>query len=365
VSDKTVILGPDPAFGRALAAARQAPATVVFLATCVVVFVLAERHGSTEDVETLIRFGATERGHVWAGEVWRLVTSAFLHIGLIHLAWNVLGMFGWCTPIERALGTWRFVVLYLGSAIAASATSLLVHDGVSAGASGAGFGMVGAWLTLDFRRLGSWRAFAADARVRRTAGMAVLWTLVLLGSNVDHAGHAGGLVAGVALTWALSTRPEAPLAARRWAWAVAAMVVVVPAALSAVPRTGERSAVLALELEVGRALEHGDVDAAERVLARAAEKGHRSVYLEFARAYVLQERGDLEGAARGYDALARSDDPEVRRNASGASKKILAVRLDSGLGMARDPARARKLLEEVCSEGDVEVCHWLEEHPPR
>ncbi|WP_248353270.1 rhomboid family intramembrane serine protease [Anaeromyxobacter oryzae] len=212
---RTKLLGPDPAFGRALEVVRRAPVTTLFLAACVVLFVIAEQHGSTEDVDTLVRFGATERGRVWAGEVWRLVSSAFLHIGVVHLAWNVVTMVGWCTPVERALGSARFAVLYLGAAIAASATSVLAHDVIGAGASGAGFGVVGAWLALDARRLGTWRAFVRSRRVQRVAGTAALWTLALAGMNVDHAAHLGGLVAGVALTWALTTPAVAPAASSR------------------------------------------------------------------------------------------------------------------------------------------------------
>ncbi len=234
-----VILGPDPFFRRALDAVRRAPATFLFLGACVALFVVAEQHGSTEDVATLVRFGATERRHVWAGEVWRLVTAAFLHIGVLHLAWNVVMMLGWCMPVERALGTARFAVVYLGAAIAGSATSLLVHDVIGAGASGAGFGVIGASLTVDARHLGSWRAFAADRRVRHTAVLVVLWTVGLAGMmNVDHAAHLGGFLGGIALTWALTAPDDASPASRRWAWSVAAVAVALPAALAVIPRSG-------------------------------------------------------------------------------------------------------------------------------
>jgi membrane associated rhomboid family serine protease len=359
-----VILGPDPLFRRALVAVRRAPATSLFLAACVALFVVAEQHGSTEDVATLVRFGATERGHVWAGEVWRLVTAAFLHIGVLHLVWNVVMMLGWCTPVERALGTARFAAVYLGAAIAGSATSLLVHDVIGAGASGAGFGIIGASLTIDARRLGSWRAFAADRRVRRIAVLVIVWTVGLAGMNVDHAAHLGGLVGGIALTWALTAPGDASPASRRWAWSVAAVAVIVPAALAVVPRSGPTNyEMTATRSEFARALRDGDLDAAERALARARNPGHSSTWLEYGRALLRERRGDLDGAARDYEAMAQSTDPDTRRVGVNAAKILLAKRLANGLGMTSDPERSRKLLEEVCSSGDDRICRWLAENP--
>lgn len=361
---ENTVLGPEPVLTRALAAARRAPVTVFFLACCVALFAVAERYGSTEDVATLVRFGATERGHVWAGEWWRLLSAPFLHIGFMHLAWNMVGLFGWCTPVERTLGSRRFAVVYLGAAIAGSAASLATHDVVSAGASGAGFGIVGAWLALDARRLGSWRAFAADPHVRRTAGSALVWTVVLISMNVDHAAHLGGFVGGIALTWALTVPPDArPLSPHR-ARSVAVLAVLVPAVLAVIPRPGlTRYGAQELESELAAAMERGDLDAAEGVLARAANLGYSSPMVEYDRGSVHQQRGDLDGAARAYEKLASSSDPKVRRAGVAAGKVLLASRLMDGLGMPRDLDRARKLLEEVCADGDGGVCEWLEKNP--
>jgi hypothetical protein len=76
-----------------------------------------------------------------------------------HLTWNIVTMLGWCVPLERALGSARFSAIYLGAAVAASGLSVVIHDGVSAGASGAGYGVVGAHLALATRRAPTWSAF--------------------------------------------------------------------------------------------------------------------------------------------------------------------------------------------------------------
>jgi len=350
------VLGPDPAFRRALEVVRQVPATVVFLAACVALFATAERHGSTLEVETLVRFGATERGRVWAGEPWRLVTAAFLHIGVVHLLWNVINMFGWCVPVERTLGSRRFILLYLGSAMAASGLSLVLHDVVSAGASGAGFGMVGAHLALERRRLPSWSAFGKDPRVRKMLVSLLVWTAVLSMLGVDHAAHLGGFLAGLAITWSLI----APRGAGR-PRAVAALTVIIPVVLALIPHGGmTRYEAAMLEREVETALDKDDRETASRALDRAEQAGLHSDRLALGRAYLLFVRGDEAGAAQAYAELARSADPETRRLAGSQAKLVLALRLDLGRGMPRDPVRARKLLQEVCSEGNVGVCKLLE-----
>lgn len=192
----------------------KSPATWLLLAANVVVFAAAESNGSTLSGATLMRFGACERTAVWGGEPWRVFTSMFLHIGLVHLAMNTWAMFGWCEAVESRLGTRRFLLIYLLSGMAASAASVLGHDVISAGASGAGFAMIGAVLVLRYRLLGGLRVFAADPASRRTLVSIVIWTV--LGGTVlhlDNFAHGGGLVAGVILTLALTTSTRAAAAA--------------------------------------------------------------------------------------------------------------------------------------------------------
>jgi membrane associated rhomboid family serine protease len=66
-----------------------APVTTVLFAACIALFAVAESNGSTQSTETLLRYGAAWRGLVWKGEYWRLFTCMFLHIGVVHLVWNL------------------------------------------------------------------------------------------------------------------------------------------------------------------------------------------------------------------------------------------------------------------------------------
>ena len=186
---------------------RHAPLTFVLAAINVAVFLWAERTGSTERTAVLLQFGAAERVHVWAGEPWRLVTSTFLHIGWIHLLWNTYASVGWCVAVERVLGSRRFLFVYLVSGIGGACASVLFHEAVSAGASGAMFGIVAMTLILRRRMLPDWDAFFQDRGVRTTLINIGLWTVLgLTAFAMDNYAHGGGFVVGAAAAWILTDR---------------------------------------------------------------------------------------------------------------------------------------------------------------
>ena len=194
---------------------RAAPVTFALLAVNVAVFLFAERSGSTTETGTLLRFGASERVHVWMGEYWRLFTPMFLHIGFVHLLWNSYASVGWCTLVERALKAPRFLALYLLSGIGASCFSVLCHRVVGAGASGAMFGIIGATLVLRRRTLPSWAAFFSDKPTRSILTSIGIWTVIgVTALAMDNFAHLGGFVTGTVLAWVMTTRPRA--GAIRW-----------------------------------------------------------------------------------------------------------------------------------------------------
>ena len=189
-----------------------APATMVILIVNVVWFLYVTTHGDTTNADVLVRFGATERSRIWKeGESWRLLTSCFLHIGWIHLLWNTYMMFGWCSHVEEELGTVRFVMAYLMTGIGASAVSVLAHRTISAGASGAGFGMIGVTLMIAYRHLGSWSLFWANPWVLSTIRSTVIWILIgLFAVRMDNYAHVGGLIFGLLAGYTLSIEPDDP-----------------------------------------------------------------------------------------------------------------------------------------------------------
>jgi membrane associated rhomboid family serine protease len=341
---------------RAAAWVGAAPASLLLVAANVAVFAWARASGASDDPASLVRLGALERGRVWAGEPWRLVSAAFVHAGWVHLTCNVAMGLPACRLVERALGPRRFLLAYLASALAGSALSLLGQDRVAVGASGALFGVVGAVLALHLRALGRWRSFLRSGATRWLVAGILATTLVgPLFVPLDHLAHAGGLAAGAGAAW-LATRPRS----RRWPAAAygAALALLVLAA--AFPRAGvTRFEAVELERALHAALAAGDAPAAAGLVARADAGGLRSERLQYYRALLHVQQGDLERALALARPLAGAADPDVRAEAKrivAGTARTLGYRLYTGDGAARDPRRGLAYLEEACSAGDGDSC---------
>ncbi len=222
--------------------ARRAPVASLIIAINVVVFILAERAGGTTHNETLLRFGAVWRGLVWHGEYWRLGTAMFLHIGGMHLLMN--GYYGFIisSQVERAMGAWRFLALYLLSGIAGSAASVIGHNAVSAGASGALFGLIGWQVMVARAHAGGFRAMWNDAEIRRQLIWIGAWFVIGVFAGFDNYAHAGGLAFGVLFTWALLAPP--PRRRVRMAVALVSLVALVGLSLRPLPVIHESDRLL-------------------------------------------------------------------------------------------------------------------------
>ena len=152
------------------------------------------------DIHDLLDWGANYRPFILEGQWWRLMVSCFLHIGILHLLFNMYALFYIGLLLEPYLGKSRFLAAYLISGIAASVASIWWNGTVvSAGASGAIFGMYGVFLALLSTNL-------VDKSVRKSLftsiGVFVVYNLVngLNPNNgVDNAAHLGGLLTGFVL----------------------------------------------------------------------------------------------------------------------------------------------------------------------
>jgi rhomboid protease GluP len=144
---------------------------------------------------SLVKWGANFRPVTLQGEWWRLITCCFLHIGVFHLLFNMYALLYIGLLLEPYLGKLRFAVAYLLTGVIASLTSLYWHDAtISAGASGAIFGMYGvflAMLTTNFVEKTTRKALLVSIAV-----FVVYNLLNGLKGGVDNAAHIGGLVSG-------------------------------------------------------------------------------------------------------------------------------------------------------------------------
>lgn len=183
-------------------------------------------HGMSIEGETLRAYGATSRFLIQHGEPWRLLTAMFLHGSWFHMLANVIFMFSWCAAVERHSGSAWFAFAYLTTGIGAFAISALSKPGGSVGASGAGFGLIGVFLALLYRREGSWDRFISNPGVRSILSQAGFWILAgfFFIRGMDNAAHLGGIAFGVPCGLLLGSRQGR----RRPAWiaALAAYILV-------------------------------------------------------------------------------------------------------------------------------------------
>lgn len=146
--------------------------------------------------ETQETFGVAD------GEYYRLLTSAFLHGGALHLLLNMYALFAFGPQLEAALGRLRFTALYVVSALGGSALSyaFAAPNQPSLGASGAVFGLLGAYLVV-LRKLGK------DSTPVLVL-LAINFVYGFLAPRIDWRAHLGGLIAGALVAVAMAYAPR-------------------------------------------------------------------------------------------------------------------------------------------------------------
>lgn len=167
-----------------------------------------------------------------SGEEWyRLVTSGFLHFGLIHLGFNMFFLYRLGEELEPVLGRLRFGLLYGASLLGGSAGVLLVDQGgIAAGASGAVFGLMGAYA------VGVWRHGVNPFTTAIGSLLLINLFLTFVISNISIGGHIGGAVVG-AVCGAVMLAPNYR-AVPVWATFVTPIVVGVASVAVAVVSVG-------------------------------------------------------------------------------------------------------------------------------
>lgn len=154
------------------------------------------------------------------GQYYRLVTAAFLHASIMHIAFNMFALYQLGTALERVLGTWRYLTIYFLSAIGGNTLSYL-HGGnsvFSVGASTGIFGLFGAFYLVS-KKLG-----LDSSQILGLIAINLLITFLI--PNIDKFGHLGGLAVGVAVG-AIFTRIPSKQAATQVALCAAVFLVLV------------------------------------------------------------------------------------------------------------------------------------------
>jgi membrane associated rhomboid family serine protease len=177
--------------GNALATSR-APVTYTIIAVNLAVYLVTVAQGRGLSApggrlfDKMVLYGP----FVAHGDWWRLVTTMFLHASVLHIAFNMFALWVIGRPVEQYLGTARYIGLYFVSGLAGSAGALVQTGGVTVGASGAIFGILGAMLIIEWQVTGSLAGQAASL-------IAINLVISFAIPGISWGGHVGGLIGGI------------------------------------------------------------------------------------------------------------------------------------------------------------------------
>jgi membrane associated rhomboid family serine protease len=209
-------------------------ATHIIVGINVLVFVAMALSGASPlnpTREQLLRWGANWGPLSLGSQPWRMLTSNYVHIGIIHLGFNMWCLWNLGSLAERVLGRLNYVVLYTFCGLAGSLASLWWHPmTVGAGASGAIFGLAGASIAIFYLGHLPIAKSAIQGTTRSLLTFVGYNLLFGLSPGIDNSAHIGGLVAGLAMGAALAKHiMVAPEVRRTWAritWIAMALALV-------------------------------------------------------------------------------------------------------------------------------------------
>lgn len=177
--------------------------TYILIFINIVMFLLMYMLGNgSENTNTLIDFGANYILLTKAGEYYRLITSGFLHIGVIHLLLNMYSLYIVGSQVEYFYGKVKYVIIYLFSLIMGSLFTVALSsvNTVSAGASGAIFGLLGSILYFGIK----YRGYIGNSLVNQIVPVVVLNLIIgFTTPGIGNAAHIGGLIGGYLISMAV------------------------------------------------------------------------------------------------------------------------------------------------------------------
>lgn len=180
--------------------------TNLLISICVFIFALMVVKGANPlgiNGLLLYLFGANIKEAVVGGEIFRLITSTFLHASLLHLLFNMYALYIIGNQLESYIGKIKFLIVYLVSAISGSLMSCVFTTGISVGASGAIFGLLGSLLYFGYH----YRLYLGSVLKSQIIPL-ILINLIFgfMDPRIDNASHIGGLIGGYLTTMALGIK---------------------------------------------------------------------------------------------------------------------------------------------------------------
>lgn len=157
----------------------------------------------TNSYDTIINNFCVYGPLIKAGQYYRIITGAFLHGGILHLAFNCYALYVIGSQLESYLGKVRYLIIYLFSAVTASLFSMIFNSNPSIGASGAIFGLMGALVYFGYH----YRVYLGNVLKSQIIPL-ILFNLLIgaLSTGIDNFAHIGGLIGGLLITSALGIK---------------------------------------------------------------------------------------------------------------------------------------------------------------
>lgn len=343
----------------------------------VMVFVDASSHPALSDLllrtftgisfnpDLLLRFGASFGPYTRRGEYWRLVMPMFLHIGMIHLLMNNYALYILGQLLERIYGYGRFACLYVAAGVGSASISMMMSNSVSAGASGAIFGIAGIMLVAGYLHRAS-----IPPQWGRAFGRGILPLIavnLLLGialhQFIDNWGHLGGLASGIVLGL-LVPPPQREFVPGVPAEKSSPTLIAIPAVVVAIAMTAT-ALNYRTDIAVARLLQEGESyravkrdDLAEKRFQEATARAPRDERPH-------EELGSLYMGQKHWTDAIREYHQALRLNSTS---------IEAPLGLAQayieqgDPARAEEYLRSVqnnfahTAEAQDEVASLYSQH---
>ena len=177
--------------------------TYILIGINILVFAAETMAGGTENRETALKFGAMYGPYIKKGQWYRMFSSMFLHFGFIHLICNMYSLYNLGPALERFFGVPLFLVLYFVCGLAGNLLSYAVErrrgqNRISAGASGAIFGLLGSYLVFAIMPGYGGVSLYGILRV-----LAINAFYTFSNRSINAMAHVGGLIGGVVLTFVL------------------------------------------------------------------------------------------------------------------------------------------------------------------
>ena len=143
--------------------------------------------------EELVLYFGNQKDLVRLGEVYRLITAAFIHVDVLHVLTNMYALYVIGSMAEGYYGKWKFALIYFGGALTGSLLSIIMNDSFSIGASGAIFGLLGALLYFGYH----YRVYFGNVIISRVLPVVILNLFIgFVVPGIDNFAHIGGLVGG-------------------------------------------------------------------------------------------------------------------------------------------------------------------------